>query len=94
MKTDNRRMPAELAAKLDAIAARPDREIDLTDMPEVTDWTGARRGPVHGPAPVMAEVRLEPDVAQWFRDHAGRVESVAAEVNTAVREYIARREAA
>jgi hypothetical protein len=42
---------AERLARLRAIAAMPDEEIDLTDpdAPEVTDWTGAVRGRFYRP---------------------------------------------
>ncbi len=94
MKPDTRPIPPELLAELEAIAADTDRTIDTSDIPEVTDFSGFRRGLLRHPELRGAPVRLEPDVAQWFRDHLDRVESVTAEVNTAVREYIARREAA
>jgi hypothetical protein len=37
--------------KLKALAARPDSEIDTTDIPEMTDeqWKHARRGRFHRP---------------------------------------------
>ena len=34
----------EIMAELEAIAAMPDDTIDLTDMPEVTDWLNWSRG--------------------------------------------------
>jgi len=35
----------ELQAELDALAAMPESEIDTTEMPRITDWSQARRGP-------------------------------------------------
>jgi hypothetical protein len=35
----------ELQAEHDALAAMPDSEIDTTDMPPITDWSHAVRGP-------------------------------------------------
>jgi hypothetical protein len=35
----------ELQAELDALAAIPESEIDTTDMPPITDWSNAVRGP-------------------------------------------------
>jgi hypothetical protein len=37
-------MSPEMAAELAALAARPEVTIDFSDMPEVTDWSGAVRG--------------------------------------------------
>lgn len=38
------RVAAKLRAEHDALAAMPDSEIDCSDIPETTDWTGATRG--------------------------------------------------
>ena len=40
---------AELLAQLQALEALPDGSIDLTDMPEVLDWSGAQRGKYYRP---------------------------------------------
>lgn len=40
----------EQQEELDALAALPDEDIDFSDMPEVTDWTGAKRGMFYRPA--------------------------------------------
>ena len=92
MKPNNRAMPPELLAELEAIAADKDRVIDTSDIPEVTDFSGFRRGMLRRPGSADDAV-LEPDVLAWFRDHAGEVD-VRAGVNAAVREWIGRREAA
>ena len=34
----------KLQAELDALAKMPDKEIDTTDMPPITDWSNAVRG--------------------------------------------------
>ena len=36
-------------AELEALAAIPDDEIDTSDIPEVTDWSGGVRGLFHMP---------------------------------------------
>jgi hypothetical protein len=41
---DTRKLTAEEMAALKAVAAMPDNEIDTSDIPEVTDWSGAVRG--------------------------------------------------
>ena len=38
-------LPPELQAELDALVAMPDTAIDTTDMPPITDWSIAIRGP-------------------------------------------------
>jgi hypothetical protein len=39
--TIEKKLTAEQQGALDAVRDRPDSEIDLSDAPEVTDWTGA-----------------------------------------------------
>ena len=47
MKAGNpERLTPKLQAELDALAAMSDREIDTTEMPPITDWSQAVRGPV------------------------------------------------
>jgi hypothetical protein len=50
MKKDNpEQLPPELQAELDALAAMPESEIDLTGMPPITVWSHAVRGPFYSP---------------------------------------------
>jgi hypothetical protein len=50
MKKDNPEpLSPEFQAELDALAAMPDSEIDTTDMPLITDWSHAVRGPFYRP---------------------------------------------
>ena len=39
----------EQRAEIAALAALPDAEIDTGDIPEILDWSGARRGLLHRP---------------------------------------------
>ena len=39
----------EQKAEVAALAALPDAEIDTGDIPEILDWSGARRGLLHRP---------------------------------------------
>ncbi len=43
----------------------PDDQIDTSDIPEITDWSGAVRGKFYQDAGV---VRLDQDVAAHFKD--------------------------
>ena len=50
MKKDNPEpLTPELQAELDALAAMPDSEIDTTEMPPITEWSHAVRGPFYRP---------------------------------------------
>ena len=56
---------AELLAQLQALEALPDGSIDLTDMPEVLDWSGAQRGKYYRPIKQLLSVRLDADLIDW-----------------------------
>ena len=62
-------MTAERLAKLDALAARPDSEIDLSDAPEMTDeeWKNAERGHFYRPVKRQVTARLDADVLAWLK---------------------------
>ena len=47
----------EQQAELEALSALPDEEIDTQDIPEVLDWSGAKRGLFYRP---IAEDRKGP----------------------------------
>ena len=56
----------ELLAEL-AEENRPDEEIDTTDMPEITDFKGAVRGPFYRAFKESISIRVDADVLAWFR---------------------------
>jgi len=47
-------------AELDALAAMPDSEIDTSDAPPVTDWSGAIRGAFFRPIKKPVAIALMP----------------------------------
>jgi uncharacterized protein (DUF4415 family) len=56
-------------AKLKALAARPDSQIDTSDIPEMTDeqWKHARRGHFYRPRKRQITARLDADVLDWLK---------------------------
>ncbi|MCB1622339.1 MAG: hypothetical protein KDI44_16555 [Thiothrix sp.] len=53
--------------ELEALNQLPDEQIDTSDIPEVTDWSGAVRGKFYQRAGV---IQLDQDVAAHFKDSA------------------------
>jgi uncharacterized protein (DUF4415 family) len=53
-------------ANLEALAARPDSEIDLSDVPEMTDeqWKNAERGRFYRPVKRQITARVDADVQE------------------------------
>ena len=56
-------------AELKALAARPDSEIDYSDIPPVTDafWKNAMPNPFYKPIKTHASVRIDADVLAWLK---------------------------
>ena len=47
-----------------AIAAKKDENIDLSEMPEVVDWSGAEMGKFFRPPKKSGTMRLDQDVLE------------------------------
>jgi uncharacterized protein (DUF4415 family) len=76
----------ELLAESARLAALPDDSIDLSDMPEVLDWSGAVRGKFYRPVKQQVTLRLDADVLHWFKTKGGR--GYQTRINAALRRVI------
>jgi uncharacterized protein (DUF4415 family) len=56
-------------AQLKALAARPDSEINTSDIPEMTDeqWKHAGRGHFYRPRKQQITARVDADVLDWLK---------------------------
>jgi uncharacterized protein (DUF4415 family) len=63
------RLSAEQKRRLKKLAQRPDSEIDLSDIPELTEkfWRNAVRNPFYRPVKKQLTLRLDADVIAWLR---------------------------
>lgn len=52
-----------------AIAAKKDEEIDLSEMPEVIDWSSAEIGKFSRQAKKSVTIRLDEDVVDWLKSY-------------------------
>ena len=78
-----------LRAELDALAAMPDSEIDTTEMPPITNWSHAVRGPFYRPIKRPLSLRVDADVLDWFQRQGHGYQT---RMNSALREYVERHE--
>ena len=92
-KASSRRLTPKQRAELDALAAMPDEQIDLSDAPEAVDWSGAKRGVFYRPIKQQITLRLDADVVQWFKGHAHGGRGYQTAINRALREHVQRQEA-
>lgn len=63
------RLTEERRASLRALAAQPDSEIDLSDIPELTDeqWKMGIRGRFYRPVKRQITARVDADVLEWLK---------------------------
>lgn len=73
-----------LAETMREIASRGD-DVDLSDMPEVTDFTGAVRGKFYRPHKDQVTLRIDRDVLAWFRQTEDKYQTA---INAALREHM------
>ena len=81
-------LTAKQKAQLEALAALPDDQINTDDIPEVRDWSGAKRGVFYRPIKQQITLRLDADLIDWFKTHQGQSEGYQTSINRALREYV------
>jgi uncharacterized protein (DUF4415 family) len=62
-----RKISKKARNEINALAKLPDEQIDLSDIPEVTDWSGAVRGMFYRPIKKSLTIRLDADVLAWLK---------------------------
>ena len=62
------RLTAEKRSQLKKLAARPDREIDLSDIPEISELpSDAIIGRFYKPKKASVTIRIDADVLAWLK---------------------------
>lgn len=65
----------------------PDKNIDTSDIPEILDWSGAKRSLLYRPVKQQITLRLDADVLAWFRANAPGGRGYQTEINRVLREH-------
>ena len=87
-RASSKLLTARQKAELDALARLPEDRIDTRKIPEVRDWSGAKRGLFYRPVKQQLTLRIDADVVAWFKDHAPNGEGYQTDINSALREYV------
>jgi len=89
----NRPLTPEQLEKLAKLAAMRDEDIDLSDVPELTEEQLSRgfRPGLHRPIKMPVTIRLDADVVGWFKEHAGD-KPYQTEINRVLRQHVAKHE--
>lgn len=82
-------LTAKQRSRLSALAKRPDREIDYSDIPPLTDafWKSAVRNPLYKPTKQVTTVRVDSDVLLWLK---GQGKGYQTRINAILREAMLR----
>lgn len=87
-KTKSKPLTPEQIARIDSLANLPDECIDTSDIPEITDFSGGRRGLLYRPRKQHLSLRLDADLIEWFKRNAEAPEGYQTRINRALREYV------
>jgi uncharacterized protein (DUF4415 family) len=90
--TSSSRLTPRQRSELDALAALPEADIDTVDIPEVRDWSDARRGLFYRPVKKQLTLRIDADVIAWFKERARKGNGYQTQMNRALRSHIRRQE--
>ncbi|MGO9472997.1 MAG: BrnA antitoxin family protein [Rhodomicrobium sp.] len=89
-KTETSESTTARQAEIEALAALPDDEIDTSDIPEVRDWAGAKRGMFYRPIKRQLTLRIDADIVEWFKERSQDGKGYQTNINRALREYVGR----
>jgi uncharacterized protein (DUF4415 family) len=85
-------LPPEIQSEVDALAVLTDDQIKTDDIPEVQDWSNAKRGVLYRPIKKQITLRLDADLIDWFRTHHTKDKGYQTGINRALREYVSRQQ--
>ena len=79
-------------AELEALEKLSDDDIDLSDIPEITEeeWAKAKRGMFYKPDWQDVTLRLDRNVVDWFEERAETLEEAHQAINQALVEHMRR----
>jgi uncharacterized protein (DUF4415 family) len=91
-KAISKKLTTKQRAELAALAELPEDRIDTSDIPEIRDWSGAKRGLFYRPVKQQLTLRVDADVIGWFKTHARKGEGYQTNMNRALREHVVRQQ--
>jgi uncharacterized protein (DUF4415 family) len=89
-KTGSKALTAKQKAALEKLAGLSENEIDTHAIPELRDWSGAKRGLFYRPVKQQLTLRLDADLVEWFRSRAPKGRGYQTDINRALREHVQR----
>ena len=90
MKKEFDELPLKIQQELLALDELADEDIDFSDIPEITDWTGAVRGKFYRPVKQQITLRIDADVIAWFKSQTPEGRGYQTKINEALRHHVQR----
>lgn len=90
MKKEIHELSPQSQAEIRTLEAMSDDEIDTSDIPEITDWSGAERGKFYRPIKQQITLRIDADVIAWFKAQTADGRGYQTNINRALREHVQR----
>ena len=90
MKRESTELTEKQRAELQALEELPDDQIDTSDIPQLLDWKGARRGAFYRPVKRQITLRLDADLIAWFKARAQGGRGYQTDINRALRQHVER----
>ena len=87
---DECRLTVRQKRELAELAKRPDSEIDLSDIPELTEkfWQNAVPNPFYKPVKKQVTLRIDADILAWLRQQGA--EGYQSRLNAVLRDVMLR----
>ncbi|WP_095202428.1 BrnA antitoxin family protein [Mesorhizobium carmichaelinearum] len=81
-------------AEIAALKARPEDDVDTSDIPELTEefWQKAVRNPYFRPIKQQLTLRLDSDLVAWFKGRTPDGRGYQSAINKALREYVTKQD--
>jgi len=81
-------------AEIAALKARPEDDVDTSDIPELTEefWQKAVRNPYFKPIKQQLTLRLDSDLVAWFKGRTPDGRGYQSAINRALREYVTKQD--
>ena len=92
MKKREIRLTKDQSTELQALDGLREDQINTTDIPEILDWSDAKRGVFYRPVKQQITLRLDADVVAWFKAHVHHGRGYQTDINRALREHVERYE--
>lgn len=66
-------------------ASQTGETVDTSDIPEITNWSGAEQGLFYRPIKQQVTLRIDADLLTWFRSQGNKYQT---RINAVLREYV------